>query len=95
MSAAPSGPTTTEVDQDRVTRTAARRGRRFGLMLAGALVTVALTGPAALAATDVPPGPTVTDFPAGPTATCAAWHWSPSDGHAWRSSPRPTCLSAR
>jgi hypothetical protein len=69
MSAAPGVPTTTEVDRGRFTSNAARRGLRFGLVLAGALVTVALTAPTALASTDFPPGPIATDYPPGPTAT--------------------------
>jgi hypothetical protein len=90
MFAATSLRTTTEVDLDRVASTAGSRGRRFGLMLAGALVTVALTASAVLAATDFLPRPTATDLAPGPTATCSAWHWSAVGGHGSR-----ICFAAR
>ena len=83
MSAATSLHTTTEVDRDSV----ASSGRRLGLMLAGALATVALT---ALAAPAFPPGPTATDYPPGPTATCSVWHSSTAGGHGSR-----PCFAAR
>jgi hypothetical protein len=87
MSAATSLLTTTDVDRDRVASTA---GRRFSLMLAGALVSVALTTSAALAAIDFPPGPTATDFRPGATASCSAWHWPSVGGHGSR-----ICVAAR
>ena len=56
---------TTDADPHPATGTStARRGLRFGLLLAGMVVIGAITAPNALAAAAYPPGPSVTGDPA-------------------------------